>query len=223
MNQQTVAEHAWWLASRASGLIALALVTISVGLGLIMAGRISRRPGAARTLAAIHEQTAIIGLIAIAIHGVTLLGDPWLNPGVNGISFPFVMAYRPLWTGLGIIGGWLAAVLGLSFYVRKRFGPRLWRKAHRATVVVFVLGVIHTLGAGTDATSPWLRWPLLALSAGIGVLFSVRVGSAVRKKRAGARASRPATELERPASRRVRAPRRGPAIATARALGEEAG
>ena len=64
------------------------------------------------------------------------------------------MAYKSLFTGLGIIGGWLAALLGLSFYLRKRIGPALWRKAHRATIVVYVLGVIHTLGAGTDAGAP---------------------------------------------------------------------
>ena len=59
------------------------------------------------------------------MHGLTLLGDPWLNPGLAGIAIPFTMAYKPLWTGLGIIGGWLAALLGLSFYFRRRIGPRL--------------------------------------------------------------------------------------------------
>ena len=33
------------------------------------------------------------------------------------------MAHRPLWTGLGIIGGWLAAILGLTFYARKLDRP----------------------------------------------------------------------------------------------------
>ena len=61
------------------------------------------------------------------------------------------MAYKPLFTGLGIIGGYLAAILGLSFYVRRRIGPRLWRKAHQLTIVVYALAVVHTLGAGTDA------------------------------------------------------------------------
>ena len=46
--------HGWWLASRASGLVALVLVTISVGLGLAMAGKVMRRPGLSRKLLAIH-------------------------------------------------------------------------------------------------------------------------------------------------------------------------
>ncbi|MGZ5333132.1 MAG: ferric reductase-like transmembrane domain-containing protein [Solirubrobacterales bacterium] len=183
MGQQDFASHAWWLASRASGLVALGLVTASVALGLMMAGHLSRKPGANRVLSAIHEQTAVTGLVMIAVHGLTLLGDPWLNPGPSGIVLPFTMDYRPLWTGLGIIAGWSAAVLGLSFYFRKRIGPRLWRKAHRATIVVYALGVAHTLGAGTDATSPWLFWPVVASAAGIGALFVARVGSSMRRKR----------------------------------------
>ena len=207
MNEQVITQHGWWLASRASGLVALALVTISVALGLTMAGRLSAKPGANRVLVAIHEQTAVTGLVAIAVHGLTLLGDPFLNPGITGISIPFAMDYRPLWTGLGIIGGGLAAVLGLSFYFRKRIGARLWRKAHRATIVVYILGVMHTLGAGTDATSPWLLYPLALASAWIAVLFVARVASAVRKSR---KRSAPA-----------RAPRRRP-LSSRPAIGEEA-
>ena len=86
--------HGWWLASRASGLVALVLVTVSVGLGLTMAGKVMRRPGLSRKLLAIHEQTALAGLVAIAVHGITLLGDPWLNPGVAGVTVPFAMGFR---------------------------------------------------------------------------------------------------------------------------------
>jgi len=106
--------HGWWLASRASGIVALVLVTISVGLGLAMAGKLMRRPGLSRKLLAIHEQTALAGIVAIAVHGITLLGDPWLHPGISGIAVPFTMGFRPLWTGFGIIGGYLAAFSALA-------------------------------------------------------------------------------------------------------------
>ena len=74
-------DYGWWLASRASGLVALALITLSVGVGLAMAGRAFQRPGLAKQLMALHEHAALAGLIAIAVHGITLLGDSWLHPG----------------------------------------------------------------------------------------------------------------------------------------------
>jgi sulfoxide reductase heme-binding subunit YedZ len=167
-------QYGWWLASRASGLIALALLGASVGLGLAMAARALRRPGVPRIALALHEHLALAALVAIAVHGLTLLGDRWLHPGPAGIAVPFAMDYRPLWTGIGIVAGYLGAVLGLSFYVRRRLGARRWRNAHRLTPLVYVLAVTHTLGAGTDAAAPWLRTGLVTLSAPLVYLAVLR-------------------------------------------------
>lgn len=175
MTPPNPADYAWWLASRASGIVALGLITASVALGLLMAGKLLQRPGLNKVLVKTHEQLALAGLIAIAVHGITLLGDRWLNPGLAGLAVPFTMSYRPLFTGLGIVGGYLAAALGLSFYARRRIGARLWRKLHRLTALVYVLAVVHTLGAGTDASSPWLRTAMVATGAPILFLFIARV------------------------------------------------
>ena len=200
---QALTQHVWWLASRASGVVALGLVTISVLLGLTMAGKLSRKPGAGRVLSAIHEQTAMTGLVAIAVHGLTLLGDPWLNPGPAGIAIPFTIAYKTFWVGLGITGGYLAALLGLSFYVRRRIGPRLWRRAHKATILVYALGVAHTLGAGTDASSPWLFWPVVASIPVVAGLFLARVVQGIRRGRARARSAADRRDTARERSREL--------------------
>jgi len=167
-------EYGWWLASRAAGLVALTCIAASVVLGLTMAGKVMQRPGLARRLVAIHEHTALAGLVATAVHGLTLLGDSVFRPGLAGIAIPFVVDYRPAFTGLGIIAGWLAAALGLSFYARKRIGPRLWRKLHRATIAVYVLAVAHTAGAGSDAGQRWLQAYLVGTSALVLFLLVMR-------------------------------------------------
>ena len=199
---EVLQSHGWWLASRASGLVALVLVTVSVFLGLTMAGKVMRRPGLSKKLMAIHEQTALAGLVAIAVHGIALLGDPWLHPGVSGIAVPFAMSFKTAFTGLGVIGGYLAALLGLSYYVRRRIGAKLWRKAHRATVVVWLLGLVHALGAGTDATAVWFRWWVIVTTPVIGGLFVYRVLSGRAKKQArAARAPRPRPQRALPPER----------------------
>ena len=152
----------WWLVSRASGVVALGLVTLTVLIGLTMATKLLRRPGIGRTLVRLHEHIALVSYGAIAVHGLALLGDTWLHPGLRGLVVPFAIGYRPLFTGLGLIAGYLAALLGLSFYVRRRIGTKLWRKLHRATLVVWVLAAVHTLGAGSDASTLWLRAIVLA-------------------------------------------------------------
>jgi sulfoxide reductase heme-binding subunit YedZ len=193
MSRLDPANYIWWLTSRASGIVALVLITASVALGLTMASKIVTKRGVRPVLARIHEHTALAGLIAIAVHGITLLGDAWLNPGVKGVLVPFTMGYRPLFTGLGTVAGYLALALGLSFYARRRIGTKLWRKAHRATVVVYVLALVHTLGAGTDAGSTSLRAFMVATGVPILVLFVARVRPAKARTRP-APAAQPARE-----------------------------
>jgi sulfoxide reductase heme-binding subunit YedZ len=162
-------EYAWWLASRASGIVALILIAVSVAIGLAMAAKAFRKPGLPKLLIAVHEHAALAALVAIAVHGITLLGDHWLDPGILGITVPFVIDHEPVFTGLGIIGGYIAAILGLTFYVRRRIGTRRWRNLHRLTPVVYVLGVIHTLGSGSDAGTLWMT--LILLATGTPILY----------------------------------------------------
>lgn len=171
-------DYGWWLASRSAGVVSIVAVSVSVIIGLMMANGLPRqgRLGISkRRLLAVHESTALAGLVAIGVHGVTLLGDKFMHPTLSQIAVPFTLGYRPAFTGLGIIAGWLALLLGLSFYARRHIGARRWRKLHRATIVVWALGVIHTLGAGTDAGRPWLQAILVLTGVPITYLFVRRV------------------------------------------------
>lgn len=175
MSGTDVSQHLFWLTSRALGVTALVLVSVSVGLGLAMASKLVRGPGVPARVKRLHEATALTALIAIAAHGLVLLGDSYLRPNLTDLVLPFAMANQPLWTGVGIIGGWLAAILGLSFYVRRWIGPSLWRRMHRWTLAVYVLAVAHTLGSGTDAGSSWLLLVLIATALPIVFLATLRV------------------------------------------------
>jgi sulfoxide reductase heme-binding subunit YedZ len=161
MKHQEPIHLIWWLISRASGIVALVLISLSVLMGLAMAARVLGRPALKRAVARLHEHVALVALVAIAAHGLALLGDRWLKPGWRGIAVPFAMSYRPTFTGLGIIAGYLAVLLGPSFYLRKRIGARRWRKLHRFTVAVWALSVVHTLGSGSDRSALWLQGVVL--------------------------------------------------------------
>jgi len=168
-------EQIFWLASRAFGIVAIVTLALSVGLGLAMSGRIVRRPGLPAKLKRHHEALTLVTLGLVAAHGALLLADGYLRPGLAGITLPFQMSYRPLWTGLGIIGAWLAAILGLSFYVRRWIGTATWRRLHRWVIVVYVLALAHTIGAGTDGRSDTMLVLLAMLTTPIVFGFSYRM------------------------------------------------
>ena len=169
------AQYVWWLTSRAAGVTAFALASAAVVAGLTMAGRLSAVPGRARVLKAVHEHCAVGALIAVAVHGMALLGDHWLNPGLTGLLVPFAMDYRPLATGVGVVAGYGMALLGLSFYARRRIGARRWRNDHRYVIAFWALSAVHTITAGSDVTTPWMRGILGATIAPVVVLFAARL------------------------------------------------
>jgi sulfoxide reductase heme-binding subunit YedZ len=158
-----VAPHLFWITSRAAGGAALLVASASVALGLMMSSK--RRAANKRDLRAIHEALSLTALAMVALHGLALLGDAFLNPGLAGIAIPFAGTYRPVWTGLGIIAGYGLAALGLSYYFRDRIGAARWRRLHRLTAVFWLLAIGHTIGAGSDAA----EWWFLAVSAAMVV------------------------------------------------------
>ncbi|MDX6690244.1 MAG: methionine sulfoxide reductase heme-binding subunit [Solirubrobacteraceae bacterium] len=191
--------HIWWLASRASGITAFLLISLSVLLGLAMATKILRGRVKAPVLVKLHESLALSGLVAIAVHAITLLGDAFLHPGPIGVLVPFTMDHAPVFTGLGVVAAYLAALLGLSYYVRRRIGTKRWRSLHRLTLLVYVLGVTHTLGAGTDASAIWLQAILIVTGAPILFLMLLRFLPGAGPAAARPAQPRPAPQPDRPA------------------------
>jgi sulfoxide reductase heme-binding subunit YedZ len=165
----------FWFASRAVGIVAIVLLGISVALGLAMSGRLATRRGLPARIRRLHESSTLVTLGLIAAHGGLLLFDSYLRPGLAGITLPFAISYRPAFTGLGIVAGWLAAILGLTTYARRRIGTRTWRAMHRFTIAVYLLAVVHVLGAGTNGMSPWIVGLLSALTAPIVFAFTYRM------------------------------------------------
>lgn len=144
----------FWVTSRAAGTAALVLASLAVGIGLLSSSRgtLGRRIGELRPL---HEALSLATLAAIAIHGLSLLGDNFVGYSPAEIAVPFASNYQTAWTGLGVVAFWGLAVLGLAYYQRARIGPARWRAMHRFTAAFWVLGLIHSLGMGTDRGAPW--------------------------------------------------------------------
>ena len=104
-------EHAFWITSRAAGIIALLAASLAVALGLLMSTPLRRRLPEARVL---HEALSLATMVALVVHAVALIGDGYFKASVADITIPFV---RGFWMGLGIVAGWLFLILGLSYYL----------------------------------------------------------------------------------------------------------
>lgn len=144
----------FWLLARASGLTAYALLTASVLAGLVLKSRPLRtlRPAAVMDT---HRFLALLGLGAIGLHGGALLLDRTVHVGPLALLVPGASPYRPLPVGIGVLAAELMLVVYASFALRRRLGPRNWRRLHWTTYAIFAAATVHGLAAGTDSAQPW--------------------------------------------------------------------
>jgi sulfoxide reductase heme-binding subunit YedZ len=148
--------HFFWITTRAAGTVALLASTVSLGIGLLMSGRMMRtRPPRRLDLRVAHEALSLTALVALAVHVVSLLGDSFFKPSVLDVTVPFVSGYKEPWMSIGIVGGWGLGLLGLSYYARGMIGPDRWRRLHRWTAAAWALGLVHSVGEGTDSGRMW--------------------------------------------------------------------
>ena len=165
--------HLFWITSRAAGTAALVLSSVAVAVGLSMGSQLlKKRKAEAR---AIHEALSLATILALVVHAATLLGDSFLKPSLADIAVPFVSGYMTFWTSMGIVGGWMLIMLGLSYYARGRIGPARWRRLHRFTALAWVLGLAHSLGEGTDAGETWFLVATAIVAVPAGALLAARL------------------------------------------------
>ncbi len=144
-----------WYAARAAGLVAYLLLSSSVALGLLLAGkeRLDRWPRFA--LEDVHRFAGVLAGTFIALHLLLLGIDSQAHLGLGELIVPFASHYRPLWTGLGIVSAQLLVALAVSNHYRKRLPHVVWRRLHYLNLVVWIAATAHGLGAGTDSGSGW--------------------------------------------------------------------
>ena len=184
--------HWFWILSRGAGTAALVLAATSISYGLVLGGRMKRGGTADRRT--YHEALALSTLVAIAVHGLVLLGDPFLHPNLADVTVPFVSSYKTIWTSTGIVAGWMLVAIGLSFYIRDRIGRSRYAVIHRLVIVAWALGLIHALMEGTDAGTAWFIATLVVSSVPPIVLLGLRVTG----RTLPARSARPAGRTARP-------------------------
>jgi len=144
----------FWLLARASGLTAYVMLTLSILAGLLVKSRPFRslKPAAVVDL---HRILAMLGLGALAGHAAALVLDTTVKVSIPGLFIPGLVSYRPVWTSTGILAAELMVLVYASFSMRKRIGPKNWRRLHWATYAIFAMATVHGLAAGTDASRPW--------------------------------------------------------------------
>lgn len=149
------AESVTWDVARASGLLAYVLVTLAVAVGIALSLGWKSAVWTRFVTNETHRFLTLLALVFTAIHGETVLIDPFIGFTPLEVLVPFASHYRPLWIALGVVGGYLLAAVYASEWLRPRIGYAWWRRFHGLAFVVYVLATLHGLGTGSDARTAW--------------------------------------------------------------------
>ena len=142
-----------WYAARAAGVVAYILVSASVALGLLMAGRTRFERWPRFAVEDVHRFAGLLAGIFIALHVFWLAIDSQSHLTTKSIVVPLISSYRPFWTGLGIVAAELLLALAVTNHYRKRLRYSTWRRLHYLNFAVWGAATLHGLGAGTDSGS----------------------------------------------------------------------
>ena len=124
-----------WYATRAAGLVTLLLLTASVLLGVMTAGRFSSDRWPRFLSAGLHRNISLLVLVFLALHVGTTVLDTFVSIPVTAAFVPFVSSYKTFWLGLGAVALDLLIALVATSLIRNRLGLRIWRWVHWAAYV----------------------------------------------------------------------------------------
>ena len=165
-----------WYTIRATGVVALVLLTVTTVLGLLSAARVRTRRWPAFAQVDLHKRATLFALVFLGLHVLTAVVDSYVHVGLLAVLVPFVSPYQTFWTGLGTIAVDLLVAVAVSSALRQRIAPRTWRGLHWLAYGCWPFAMAHALGTGTDAAQLWMD--AVAAACTIAVLCALvwRIG-----------------------------------------------
>lgn len=144
-----------WYLTRASGMVALALLTLSMVLGIVAGTRLSSARWPRFVTQGLHRNISLFVLVLLALHVGAAVVDDYVTITVQESLIPFIGTYRPIWMGLGALASDLVIAMIVTSLLRQRIGYETWRAVHWTAYLCWPLSVVHGLGTGSDVRTTW--------------------------------------------------------------------
>jgi methionine sulfoxide reductase heme-binding subunit len=173
-----------WYATRATGLVTLLLLTASMLLGIITAGRFASEKWPRFITVGLHRNMTLLVLVFLALHVGTTVVDTYTSIPATAAVIPFASNYKAPWLGLGAVAVDLLIAVMVTSLLRSRLGFRAWRRLHWLAYACWPVALIHGLGTGTDRRTLWVFAATLGCVAAVAAAATWRLATA---SRAGAR------------------------------------
>jgi len=162
---------ALWYASRATGVVALLLMTAVVLLGLLVT-RQGRLPGLPRfAVSGLHRNLSLVAVVFIALHVLTAVFDGYVRIPLTAAVIPLASPYEPLALGLGAVSLDITVAVIVTSLLRRHMSRRMWRAVHLLAYASWPVAWLHSITASKDLLHGWMF--LLAMGCALAVVAAV--------------------------------------------------
>jgi methionine sulfoxide reductase heme-binding subunit len=159
-----------WYASRATGVVALLLLTAVLLLGLLVT-RQGRLPGLPRfAVTGLHRNLSLIAVVFVALHVLTAVVDGYVKIPLAAAIVPLASSYERLWLGLGAVSLDIMIAVIVTSLLRRHLSRRLWRGVHLLAYASWPVAWLHSITSSTDMRHGELF--LLALACAVVVVVA---------------------------------------------------
>ncbi|TCO53661.1 ferric reductase-like transmembrane domain-containing protein [Actinocrispum wychmicini] len=158
-----------WYVARGSGIVSLALFTMTFALGLLTAGRVTSPSWPRFVTETLHRNLSMAAVTFIVVHVLTIVFDTYVTIRPLEALVPFIGTYSPLFLGLGTLAFDIILTLIITGLLRARMPYRAWRLVHWIAYLGWPVAVVHGVFIGTDQ-----MWVLV--TAGVSVAIVVACG-----------------------------------------------
>jgi DMSO/TMAO reductase YedYZ heme-binding membrane subunit len=181
-----------WYVSRASGLVAWAMVTASILWGLTLSTRLIRRKGIPAWLLDLHKFLGTLSLVFVAIHLLALWADNYVVFGARELFVPFASSWRRSAVAWGVVAFYLVVAIEVTSWCMKRMPRVWWRRVHLTSFALFVVTTLHAFTAGTDRMNLLVQWTALTGTTLVAFLVFFRLLAPRRERASRSRSPAPA-------------------------------
>jgi methionine sulfoxide reductase heme-binding subunit len=171
----TAGPSVYWYLTRATGAVALLLLTLAIVLGVIDVERWNTPRWPRFVLDSLHRNVALLAMVFLVVHILTSVLDSFASISIADALIPFVGSYRPFWLGLGAVAFDLILAVIVTSLLRARMGYSTWRAIHWLTYASWPIALVHGFGTGSDADSAWLLALSIVCSALVVAAVMTRV------------------------------------------------
>ncbi len=165
----------WWYTSRATGIVAYALLAASVVWGLLISTKTLSRSTPPAWLLALHRHLGGLAVVFVGVHMAVLTLDHFAPFDVRDLLVPMASTWRPGPVAWGIVAFYLLIAVEVTSLLGRRFPKRWWRRVHLVSFLVFVLATVHLLLAGTERSNPLLLLTVTVVATVVVFLVVVRM------------------------------------------------